>query len=104
MVASRETPEITLERARALMASIGVWREVKDRQEGTIEVPPEAGLSGRAILAPMRCCRRTACESTIELFDLVSTDFDNEAARQGRGPKVQESTLCLLPRRKCLAR
>jgi integrase/recombinase XerD len=55
-----KTPEITLEQARALMASIRVSRQVKDEQGEIVEAPLVVGLRDRAILATMRF---TACRA-----------------------------------------
>ena len=55
-----KTPEIKLEQARTLLASIQVAKVVDDGQGGTIETPLLVGLRDRAILATLKF---TACRA-----------------------------------------
>ncbi len=59
-VVEGKTPEITLEQARTLLASIRVAKLVADGQGGTIETPLLVGLRDRAILATLKF---TACRA-----------------------------------------
>jgi integrase/recombinase XerD len=55
-----KTPEITIEQARTLLASIRVAKVVDDGQGGKIETPLLVGLRDRAILATLKY---TACRA-----------------------------------------
>jgi site-specific recombinase XerD len=59
-VVEGKTPEITLEQARTLLASIQVAKVVDDGQGGRIETPLLVGLRDRAILATLKF---TACRA-----------------------------------------
>jgi integrase/recombinase XerD len=59
-VVEGKTPEITLEQARTLLASIQVAKVVDDGQGGTVATPLLVGLRDRAILATLKF---TACRA-----------------------------------------
>ncbi|HWE97539.1 MAG TPA: tyrosine-type recombinase/integrase [Tepidisphaeraceae bacterium] len=86
-----KTPEITLEQARTLLASIQVAKPVDDGQGGTIETPLLVGLRDRAILATLKF---TACRAGA-VAKLRLGDFQHDGAQyvlrfQEKGGKSRE--------------
>jgi len=72
-----KTPEITLEQARTLLASIQVARVVDDGQGGTVETLLLVGLRDRAILATLKF---TACRAGA-VAKLRLGDFQHDGAQ-----------------------
>jgi integrase/recombinase XerD len=69
-VIESKTPEITIEHARTLLASIKLSRKVKNRQGELVEVPLVVGLRDRAILATLAyTARRAGAVAKLRLGD-----------------------------------
>jgi site-specific recombinase XerD len=86
-----KTPEITLEQARALLASIQTAKSIDDGRGGTIETPLVVGLRDRAILATLRF---TACRAGA-VARLRLGDFQHDGTQyvlrfQEKGGKSRE--------------
>jgi site-specific recombinase XerD len=86
-----KTPEITLEQARTLLASIQVAKVVADGQGGKIETPLMVGLRDRAILATLKY---TACRAGA-VAKLRLGDFQHDGTQyvlrfQEKGGKSRE--------------
>lgn len=86
-----KTPEITLEQARTLLASIQVAKMVDDGQGGEIETPLLVGLRDRAILATLKF---TACRAGA-VAKLRLGDFQHDGGQyvlrfQEKGGKSRE--------------
>ena len=86
-----KTPEISIEQARTLLASIKLSREVKTEQGETVEMPLVVGLRDRAILATLAY---TACRAGA-VAKLRLQDFQNEGTQyvlrfQEKGGKSRE--------------
>ena len=86
-----KTPEITLEQARTLLASIRLSRKVKAGQGGTVEVPLLVGLRDRAILATLAytACRAGAV-AKLRLQDFQSDGTQYVLRFQEKGGKSRE--------------
>jgi integrase/recombinase XerD len=85
-----KTPEITIEQARTLLASITLSRMVKTK-EGTVEVPLLVGLRDRAILATLAytACRAGAV-AKLRLQDFQSDGTQYVLRFQEKGGKSRE--------------
>src|SRR3954470_6517482 len=86
-----KTPEITIEQARTLLASIKLSRKVKTKQGETVEVPLLVGLRDRAILATLKF---TACRAGA-VAKLRLQDFQHDGTQfvlrfQEKGGKSRE--------------
>ena len=86
-----KTPEITIDQARTLLASIKLSRKVKTKQGETIEVPLPVGLRDRAILATLAY---TACRAGA-VAKLRLGDFQDDGTQyvlrfQEKGGKSRE--------------
>ena len=86
-----KTPEITIEQARTLLASIQVAKAVDDGQGGTVETPLLVGLRDRAILATLAY---TACRAGA-VAKLRLGDFQHDGTQyvlrfQEKGGKSRE--------------
>jgi integrase/recombinase XerD len=86
-----KTPEITIEQARTLLASIKLSRTVKTKQGGTVEVPLLVGLRDRAILATLAytACRAGAV-AKLRLQDFQSDGTQYVLRFQEKGGKSRE--------------
>jgi integrase/recombinase XerD len=86
-----KTPEITLEQARTLLASIRVAKKVKTKEGNEVETPLLVGLRDRAILATLKftACRAGAV-AKLRLGDFQH-DGDQYVLRfQEKGGKSRE--------------
>ena len=86
-----KTPEISIEQARTLLASIRLSRKVKTKQGETVDVPLLVGLRDRAILATLAY---TACRAGA-VAKLRLSDFQSEGTQyvlrfQEKGGKSRE--------------
>lgn len=86
-----KTPEITLEQARMLMASIQVAKAIDDGQGGIVETPLLVGLRDRAIIAMLKF---TACRAGA-VAKLRLGDFQHDGTQfvlrfQEKGGKSRE--------------
>lgn len=86
-----KTPEITLEQARTLLASITLSRTVKTEAGGTLEMPLLVGLRDRAIIATLKF---TACRAGA-IAKLRLGDFQHDGSQyvlrfQEKGGKSRE--------------
>jgi site-specific recombinase XerD len=86
-----KTPEITLEQARTLLASIQVAKALDDGQGGSVETPLLVGLRDRAIIATLKF---TACRAGA-VAKLRLSDFQHDGAQfvlrfQEKGGKSRE--------------
>jgi site-specific recombinase XerD len=103
-VVEGKTPEITLEQARTLMASIKASRTVKNAQGERVEAPLVVGLRDRAILSTMRF---TACRAGA-VARLRLADFQHDGEQyvlrfQEKGGKSREIPVRLELQRDILA-
>ena len=86
-----KTPEITIEQARTLLASVKIAATVKNEQEEEVEMPLVVGLRDRAILATLAY---TACRAGA-VAKLRLQDFQHDGAQsvlrfQEKGGKSRE--------------
>src|SRR5262245_45839410 len=90
-VVEGKTPEITLEQARALLASIQVAKVVDDGQGGKTEIPLLVGLRDRAILATLAytICRAEAV-AKLRLHDFQEDGTQYVLRFQEKGGKSRE--------------
>ena len=86
-----KTPEISIEQARTLLASIRLSRQVKTKQGGTVEVPLLVGLRDRAILATLAytACRAGAV-AKLRLQDFQHDGMQYVPRFQEKGGKSRE--------------
>ena len=99
-----KTPEITIEQARTLMASIKVSRTVKNAQGESVEAPLVVGLRDRAILSTMRftACRAGAV-ARLRLGDFQHDGEQYVLRLQEKGGKSREIPVRLDLQRDILA-
>jgi integrase/recombinase XerD len=91
LVIEGKTPEISIDHARTLLASIRLSRKVKTKQGGTVEVTLLVGLRDRAVLATLAY---TACRAGA-VAKLRLQDFQHDGQQyvlrfQEKGGKSRE--------------
>jgi integrase/recombinase XerD len=90
-VVEGKTPEITIDQARKLLASIKLSREVKTKEGEPVEVPLVVGLRDRAILATLAytACRAGAV-AKLRLGDFQDDGTQYALRFQEKGGKSRE--------------